>query len=196
MTPQTDIFPKVRALLNDETTPYRWKDSELLGWVDECLDVLVDIRPDLFNSIGEHTCVTGAEQELVLPRVRQFQEVTRIVGGGAVLPTNRVVLDQFKPGWYSDTQAAALNWMPHPESFKKFYLYPPSPDGQVVEVRYVQAHQSLASVSDAINLPENYAAAITAYVVARSEAKDDEQINANRMQQFLSDFDGMVKGGG
>jgi hypothetical protein len=196
MTPDIDVIPKVRTLLNDETTPYRWKDSELLGWVNECLDVLVDIRPDLFNSLGTHTCTTGSEQLLTFDRVRLFQEVARVVGGNAVLPTDRTILDKFRPSWYMDTPAAAQNWMLHPESFKKFYLYPPAPYGQEVEVRFVQAPTTLSSISDQIPLPENYAGAVTAYVVARAEAKDDEQINANRMQQFLSDFAGMVKGGG
>jgi len=195
MTPQTDIFPKVRYLLNDETTPYRWKDSELIDWVNECLNVMVDIRPDLFNSQTTYTCTLGVEQVCTFDRMRTIQEIVQVVNGPAVLGTDRQLLDRFRPNWFNDTPAQAINWMPHGESYKKFYVYPPAPDGQQLIVRFVQAHAPLTAATDSISIPENYAPAVTAYVVARAEAKDDEQINANRMQQFLSDFAGMIKAG-
>lgn len=196
MTPQADIIPGARRILNDEdASGYRWSDAELIGWVNDCLDVMVDLRPDLFNSLAVHTCAAGAEQTLNEPRMRGVQNVLRVTGGRAVLTTDREVLDAFNPDWYSIGQSAAVNWMPHPESPYKFYLYPPAPIGQQVDVRFIQAHQEVGA-TDSINVPENYAPAIIAFCVARAEAKDDEQINSGRMQAFLSDFAGMIGVGG
>lgn len=195
MTPES-VIKKARYLLNDETAPYRWSDDEMLAWVNECLMAMVDLRPDLFNQLVEHTCVQGAEQQCAAPRLRLVQNVLRVTGGNAVNDTSREALDMYNPSWYTMTPATAVNWMPHPESPAKFYLYPPAPIGQKVDVRIVQAHPVLTSASDSIAIPDNYEAAITAYTVARCEAKDDEQVNSGRMQAFMSDFAGMLGVGG
>lgn len=196
MTPQTDIIPQVRRLLQDEiASSYRWSDAELLGWITAALDAIVDLRPELFNAQFTHVCTAGVEQELVEPRVRQFQEVVRIVGGPAVTPTSREILDLFNPAWPTTASGAAIHWMPHPESFKKFYVYKPAAAGQQLLVRCVQSHAPITATTDSINLPENYAPAIQAFVIYRAESKDDEQINSGRAQAFMSDFAGMIGAG-
>ena len=193
MTPAVDIIPQARFLLQDEQA-VRWTDAELLTWINDCLSVMLGIRPDLFNVLATHSCAAGAEQSLTVDRQVQFQEVVRVVGGTAVLPTSRQVLSSFNPSWFLGTEGPAVNWMPHDESPTKFYVSPPSPAGQQLQVRLVQDHATLVSVTDTINLPENYAPAIGAFVVSRAEAKEDEQVNNGRMAAFMSDFVGMIGG--
>lgn len=192
MTPQ-DIIPPVRRVLNDENaSSYRWSDAELLGWINACINVMVDLRPDLFSAQETHVCTAGPRQEVTFDRVRLVQEVVRITDGAAILPVDREVFDRYNPSWYTGSSGPAANWMPHPASPKRFYLYPPSPAGQHVEVVYIRAHVPITAITDTINLPENYAPAIQAFVVYRAESKDDEQINTSRAQAFMSDFAGMV----
>jgi hypothetical protein len=190
MTPQ-DIINSVRIVLNDATVPYRAGDPELLQRVNDALAVMVDIRPDLFTVSAPHTCTDGAEQVCTFPRLRVVQEVPRIVGGAALRVASRDALDLFWPGWYSDTPGAAREWMHHPESRDRFYLYPPAVAGQIVEVRFVQSHATLA-LTDTIGVPEQYRPAIEAFVVSRTESKDDEHINTGRAQAAMTDFAMMV----
>ena len=180
-----------RRILNDARLPFRSDDTELLAFMNECLNVMVDLRPDLFVTQTTHTCTAGAEQTLALDRVRNIQDVPRIVGGAVVLPTSRALLDRFAPGWYTDTPAAAMNWMPHPRT-EKFYVDPPAPSGQVLQVFVTQAPLPLAALSGTVDLNDNYAGAITAYIVNRVSSKDDESVNAGRAALFMNDFAGMI----
>lgn len=181
-----------RRILNDERIQYRTPDSELLAFFNECLGAMVDLRSDLFNVSGTHTCTAGAEQTLTLPRVRDIVDVPRIVGGGVVLPTDRVLLDRFAPGWYADTPAPAMNWMVHPVGQEQFYVDPPAPAGQVLQVMFVQTPAQVTALTDTVPLPENYSAAITAYLVNRVSSKDDESVNSGRAALFMSDFAGLI----
>jgi hypothetical protein len=195
MTPN-DILSGVRTLLNDKTPPYRNGNDELLGRINDCLGVMLDMRPDLFITSDEHTCTAGAEQVCTFERLRQVVEVPRVVGGNALTVADRLTLDQFRPGWYQDTEADAQHWIQHPKSIERFYLYPPSPAGQVVEVRFLQAHAAITALDSVIDIPENYQSAIEAFVVNRAESKDDEHVNSGRAAAFMSDFAGMIGAGG
>lgn len=181
-----------RRILNDERIPYRSADTELLDFFNECLGAMVDLRSDLFIVSGTHTCTAGAEQTLTLPRVRDIVDVPRIVGGGVVLPTDRVLLDRFAPGWYADTAGPAMNWMVHPVGQEQFYVDPPAPSGQVLQVMYVQTPAEVTALTDTVPLPANYSAAITAYLVNRVSSKDDESVNSGRAALFMSDFAGLI----
>lgn len=181
-----------RRIVNDERIPYRNSDNEYLAFVNECLGAMVDLRSDLFIVAGTHTCTLGAEQTLTQDRVRDVVDVPRIVGGTVVLPTDRVLLDRFAPGWYADTPAPAMNWMMHPVGQEKFYVDPPAPAGQVLEVMYVQTPTQVTALTDTVDLPANYSGAITAYLVNRVSSKDDENVNSGRAALFMSDFAGLI----
>ncbi len=43
-----DIIRRVRALLQDSTTPFRYSDSDMFDSVNDGLDRMVDLRPDYF----------------------------------------------------------------------------------------------------------------------------------------------------
>lgn len=186
MTPQ-NIITDARYILNDtDETKRRNTDAELLGWVNDALAVAVDVRPDLFSTTGDHTCSTGAEQTASFARCVRIQEVVRVVGGGAVLPSDRGALDAFKPAWYADAAGAAVNWLPHSDP-QKFYLYPPAANTQHVEVRYVESPATLA-LTDTVPVSDNYRTALVNFVVGYAETKDDESVNSNRAAQAKSDF--------
>lgn len=192
MTPQIDIVPAVRLVLNDEfASEYRWQDSELLQWVNDCLSAMVDLRPDLFSVVATHQCTAGAEQTLIQPRQVRLTEVIRVVGGNAVWPCDRESLDMFSPSWYSQAGGPAVNWMPHRESPLKFYVSPPALISQQLEVAFVQKH-AVVGMTDTINVSDNYAPAIQAFVIGRAESKDDEQVNSGRMAAFMADFAVMI----
>lgn len=186
----SDHTPQIRNIINDQLGT-RWSDSEILGYFNDCLGVMVDLRPDLFGSTATHTCATGAEQ--TLNQVRQIR-VNGVLSGpsGAVTPMNKADLDQFNPAWTMGAPGSARNWAPHEADPLKFYLSPPSNSGQLVVVAFTQAHAKLASLNDTINLPDNYGPAIQAFVINRANMKDDEAVNTGRGNAFMQDFMGMI----
>lgn len=189
MTPN-DHLPQIRFILNDADGT-RWTNVELLGHFNDCLAVMVDLRPDLFGATATHTCATGAEQTLSQARLVR---VNGVLSGpsGAVTPVNKADLDQFNPAWTLGAPGPARNWSPHEADPLKFYLSPPSNSGQLVVVAFTQAHAKLASLNETINLPENYGPAIQAFVINRANMKDDEAVNTGRGNAFMQDFMGMI----
>lgn len=193
MTPQ-NIITAARYVLNDTvSTRYRNTDAELLGWVNDGLDVMVGAVPQLFSVTSSHTCVAGAEQAPSFARLVAVLDVPRITTGAALLRADRAALDAFRPGWYLDTQAAAANWLPHGASPKKFYLHPPAAITQAVDVTFVQAPPVLL-IGDTIPVSDNYQPALVSFVVGMAESKDDEAVNSNRAAQAKAEFVAMIKG--
>lgn len=193
MTPQ-DILTAARYVLNDTvSTRYRNTDAELLGWVNDALDVMVGVLPQLFAATSAHACTAGAEQSPSFARLVAILDVQRITGGGAILRADKAALDAFRPGWYSDSSGAAVNWFPHQASPKKFLLYPPSANGQSVDVVFAQAPAALL-IGDTIPVSDNYQPALVNFVVGMASSKDDEAVNSNRSAQAKADFVAMIKG--
>jgi len=192
VTPQ-DIITEARRILNDTvSTRYRNTDTEMLGWVNTLLDIMVDVRPDLFSKIGSHTCTNGAEQTAAFTRIARVLDVRRVVGGNVILPADKSVLDAFSPDWYNATPAAAVNWMPGISPFK-FYLSPPAQNTQSVEVQYAEAPATL-TLTDPVPVSDNYQPALVSGVVGWCETKDDESVNSNRASQLKADFIALIKG--
>jgi hypothetical protein len=193
MTPQ-DIITEARYILNDtESTRYRNTDAELLGWVNDALDVMVGERPELFVTVSDHTCTVGVEQSPTFARLVRVLGVNRVVGGNALLQADRATLDAFLPGWRELDSAAAVHWLPHPDP-KKFYLYPPAAISQAVEVPFVQAPATLL-IGDTIPVSENFRPALLNFVVGMAETKDDEHVDSGRAAQAKSDFVAMITKG-
>lgn len=190
MTPQ-NIITDARYILNDtDATAYRNSDNELLGWVNDLLDIMAGVRPEFFSEIADHTCSTGAEQTLATTRAVKILDVRRVVGGTAILPADKAALDAFSPGWYSEAASAAVNWMPGISPLK-FYLYPPAANTQHVEVLFVRAPAVLV-IGDTLPIPDNYQMAFVNGVVGYAEAKDDEHVDSNRSAQAKADFVALI----
>jgi hypothetical protein len=193
MTPQ-QIINDARYVLNDTvSTRYRNTDAELLGWVNDALDAMVGVLPQLFAVTSAHTCTAGAEQAPSFARLVAILDVQRITGGAAILRADKAALDAFRPAWYSDASGAAANWFPHQASPKKFLLYPPSANGQSVDVVFAQAPVALA-LDDVVPVSDNYQPALVSFVVGMASSKDDEATNTNRAAQAKADFVAMIKG--
>lgn len=194
-----DVIDRARYVLQDEgrdrpgdpVNPalYRWTDAEFFLWINDALSAALQIRPALFVKQAMHQCTAGYYQTLSVARA---VELVDIIG----LPIADVAaLTQFSPGWQSAPAASAKNWMRAPGDLLSFYLSPPSPSNQTLPVMLTQAHVRVDSPDDVIELPEVYIQAIADYVVAMAEAKDDEQIDANRQQAALAAFASKIKGG-
>lgn len=182
-----------RSILNDPAG-VRYSDSDLLQYANDALDQMTGLVPSVFYADGDLTCVpTKAMQSVSCADALSLAAIKRVKNGRAVLPTTKDVLDAYDPDWQSSTPAAAVNWMPSIDDPLRFFIYPPAPDGQILEISYVRIPPEFAS-GDTTMVPAKYSDAISDYIVHRAESRDDEYVNTGRAAQFLQSFIGKVKG--
>jgi hypothetical protein len=195
MTPQT-IITSARYILNDtSTTDPRQSDAELLGYVNDGLKTSVGLRPDLFSTVGDFTCVAGqCEQSLAFGTATALIEVLCIHGGSALTPFDIASMDHFNPGWRADTAGAAVQWARFPNDPLKFFVYPKAPADQTVDVRYVRPATAFALDDEITDLPEALHPALVDFVVFRSESKDNEHVLSQRAKDHQAAFVAQIKG--
>ena len=187
MTPQA-VITEVRRLLLDETEPYRYSDTFLLGLVNQGLKRMAVLRPDLFAAVGTVTCDEDAVVQSAPADSIRLIEVYSVVGGNAVTETNRETLDQNVPSWPADTQGAAVNWMRNVRNPNKFYIYPKAPVGHVLSVEYAQTPSDYALVDTVLLLPGAYFPVVVDVTMFLAESVDNEHVTSGRAKMFQDSF--------
>lgn len=177
-----------RCVLNDIEAPYRYSDPDLIEYGNGALRALPGIKPQWLYTEGEVACVQGnALQSVSYDDAHSLVAVLRIKGGAAVLPCDKATLDAFSPSWESGTPGAAKNWMPNGDDPVRFYVYPPAPANQVLNVLYVRIPGPFTADQDT-DLPETITEAVADYIVGMAESRDDEHVNDARATQFINQF--------
>jgi hypothetical protein len=184
-----------RGILQDlDVDDTRYSDADLLEYGNGALRSLPTIRPELCYEEGELECEVGkALQSVSFDDAHSLVDVVRIKDGSAVLKCDKVALDAFNPTWMTTTAAAAQNWMPNGNDPRRFYLYPPAPAAQVLEVIYVAIPGPFAAGDDT-GFPLTLTEAVTDYIVGMAESRDDEHVTSQRAAQFIAQFASRLKG--
>jgi hypothetical protein len=194
MTPAS-IINDARGILQDRDPDYRYEDSDLLAYVNDAIKSAVVLRPDLFSTIGDYTCITGqCEQALDFEDAVALIEVLSHHGGNAIFPFDLSSMDAFNPGWRNDTAGPAIQWARFSNDPIRFYIYPKAPVAQNIDVRYVRRPVEYGLNDTITELPEIYKPAIVYYVVGMAESRDDEHVNSQRAAQFMAQFSAILKG--
>ena len=184
-----------RSILNDtDSTSYRYSTADLLQYGNDALDQMVTLIPSVFYTQGEVECVEGALQSVSFDEARALVDVRRVKDGSAVMPTDKKILDAFDPTWTTGTTGAAKNWMTVDNDPMRFYLYPPAPEAQVVDVIYIRIPDEYEA-DDPTGVPETYADAVADYIVYRAESRDDEHVISQRVQAYYQSFLTKCQGG-
>lgn len=189
MTPR-DIIQQARYLtLDTDSVVPRQSDDELLSYVNEGLREACILRPDLFSTVGDMTCVAGqCEQAITFMDATQLLDVLCIHGGRAITPMDRAAMDLFRPNWRADAAGPAQHWAPLTGDPLAFFIYPKAPPGQVLDVRYVRNPGVYALGDTIVDLPASYQPALSDFVVYRAESKDDEHVLNQRAAAHYAAF--------
>jgi hypothetical protein len=183
-----DPIAIARGVLNDTEAPYRYSDADLLRYANDALDVAAELRPSLFYTEGEVQCEVGkALQSVSYDDAAALVDVLRIKSGNAVLKTDRATMDAFQPGWMTAAAGAAQNWMPFADDPMRFFVTPPAPANQVLEVVFVRIPGEYAADEDT-GLPTTLDSAIAHYIIAAAEYRNDEDVNSGRSEQGARAF--------
>lgn len=182
------VLTEVRRVLQDNTAPYRYSDTYLLGFANQALKRMAVLRPDLFAYIGTVTCTAGAVIQSAPADSIRIMEVFQVQDGNGVTEVNRDSLDETYPGWMNDAAGACVNWMRHVRNPNRFFIYPKAPAGQVLVVEYSQAPPDYAADADVALLPDAYFPVVVDGTIFLAESVDNEHVNSNRAQLFQQTF--------
>lgn len=182
-----------RGILNDPDA-VRYSAADLLQYANDAIDQLVTLVPMLFYTHVDLACVAGATlQSVPASEAKALININRIKNGNAVTRIDKDALEAYNPGWHLATAAAAKHWMPVDDDPLRFYIYPPAPASQTLDVTYVKIPAEFAVGADT-GLPTSLSDAIADYVVGRADSRDSTHVMSGRAAQFMSSFIAKVKG--
>lgn len=185
----SDVITEARVLLQDtHATLQRYSDADLLRFANQALQRIAILRPDLFSYFGNIPCTAGTVLQALPDDAVRLMEVFSVVGGSSVRETNRETMDDVYPQWVSDTAGPAVNWMRHPRSATKFFIYPKAPVSQQLVVEYAQSPSDYAAGDTVELLPEAYFPTVVDGVVFLAESIDNEHVNSGRAELFQKSF--------
>ena len=196
-----DIITRFRILAQDEdSSSYRWLDSELVRWINEGYSRIVALRPDATATRKTVTLVDGPFQAfdaIGISDAYSIIDVTRNVypSKSAIRFIDRQDLDYNIPDWHSEAQSSTIErWSMSKDVPREFVVYPPAISGSTIEIVYAadpgQHNPASSSVgTDQIKLADSYSPILLDYVAYRAYSKDaDDSINAGRATAFASSF--------
>lgn len=193
------LIDGAKLILQETTTGgTRWKNEELLGWLNESYQAIVQIKPEA-NSITEDlTLVAGTKQEIPATGLRLL-DITRCMSaesdGMAITLVSRHQLDTTRRGWHREDPTLDIeHYVFNPDAPRTFYVYPPAVDGADVEGIYSAVptkHEDAAidSATEVIKLTDIYAPVMLDYILYRAYSKDaDHTANTNRAMLHYQAF--------
>jgi len=188
-TPQ-DVIDEVRGAIQDATPTYRYDDAAILRAINHCLKRIALLRPDLFAYVTSFTCVAGTVQTLPADSVRIIDVLQGSAGN--VNEVNRATLDLAQSTWQADVTGPTQDWMRHVRNPNIFFVYPPSPNGQVLTIEYVQAPKNYAINEVITLLADVYFPVLVDCVVWWFESFDNESVSNQRAQMFQQSWNQML----
>lgn len=182
----------------------RWTNEELIGWLNESYQAIVQIKPDASSINASVPLVEGTRQEIpedglrLIDVVRNTSSTSDKLG---ILVTTRRALDTTRRSWHADTASVDIEQYVFDEQDPtRFYVYPPAATGAEVEVIYSSTptphdvSRGLPGLKDdPIRLNDSYAPVITDYILYRAYSKDAEHAaNLNRAQMHMQAYMGSL----
>ena len=185
-----EIVDRARRILQDTTSGgTRWRDAELLDWINDAQREIVLLKPNSYSSVEDHTLVQGTKQDLPATGLLLLT-VVRNTGGRAVRRVDRNILDSENPDWHNATESNTVeHYVFDEDSPTTFWVYPPqtATPGQV-EIIYSRAPAELASLANVISLNDIYANVILDYILYRAYSKDTDY--AGNQQRAANHYNG------
>jgi len=187
MTPST-IIAEVRTLIQDTKAPFRYSDSVLLGFVNQTLQRMAVLRPDLFSEIADLPTTPNVVLQSLPPGSVRLVEIYQVKNGNVVTEVNRDMLDRSTPSWVSDPAGTPVNYVRHPRNPYKFFVYPRPAPGVVLIAEYAKTPPTYTLAQTITVLPEAYFPVIVDGTVFLAESIDNEYVNSGRAKLFQDAF--------
>ncbi|MCP4090334.1 MAG: hypothetical protein GY746_11135 [Gammaproteobacteria bacterium] len=186
------IIDKVRSTLQDITPGgMRYKDDELLGWLNSAQTEIAFHKPEATSKNMAIPLAAGTLQYLpqggiqFLKLDRNENNASGTAPGRAIRVSRSIELDTATPDWHTQPGSDTIfHYVFNEDNPDRFYVYPPSDSSGTfggLEVnganRWVRAVFSVAptpvaAVTDYIDVPDVFANIIMDYILFRAYGKD------------------------
>lgn len=178
----TSILTKVQLILQD-TTNVRWTEAELLGWLNDSYKEIINARPDAHSESYTFACTQNSTRQVLPSGAIRLLDVTyNLSSGRAIRLLPRIVLDDTRRAWHTETGADIEHWMFDPKLPREFFVYPaPSAPGHQIEIVYSSVPADHTDAAGDYRLIDSYHNATVDYMLYRAYSKDAEYAaNAQR----------------
>jgi len=185
------LIDSAKLLLQETSTSgTRWKNEEILGWLNEAYQAIIQAKPDA-NSITEDMALAAGTKQNVPATGLRLLDVVRSTDpasdGMSITLVSRHQLDITRRGWHREDETADIeHYIYNADDPRTFYVFPPAVADTNIEIIYSAVpskHETTAitSESEIIKLTDVYAPVMLDYILYRAYSKDaDHTANANR----------------
>lgn len=182
----------------------RWTNEELIGWLNEAYQAIVQIKPDASAINTSVELAEGTRQEIPSDGMRLIDVVRNTAVASqkmGIMVTTRRSLDTTRRSWHGDDPSVDVEqYMFDDQDPTRFYVYPPAATGAEVELIYSSTpspHDVALGLTgleaETIRLNDSYAPVITDYILYRAYSKDAEHAaNLNRAQMHMQAYMGSL----
>jgi hypothetical protein len=190
MTVSSDIvLANAARLLGDEGNIH-WPAYVMLAWLNEAQHTIAVEAPTSSTTVADVTCVAGARQSLP-------DGGLSLLGVDNVRFVDKGSIDRENTTWQSTVTANNTTAMvaANPANPREFFTYPPreGTPGTLADVEY-SVLPAAVTLGDDITLPDQYAEAITDWIIYRGLSEDTDLAEPGRAEHFLKSFSARVGG--
>jgi hypothetical protein len=195
------VINNAKLVLQEVTSAgTRWTNEELIGWLNEAYQAIVQIKPDASTINAPLELTEGTRQQIPDDGLRLIDVVRNTANSSqqlGILVASRQSLDTTRRSWHADPKSVDIEqYIFDDQDPKHFYVYPPAASGAEVELIYSavpEPHdvaQGLQGLSgERIKLNDSYGPVITDYILFRAYSKDAEHAkNMNRAQLHMQSY--------
>lgn len=154
-----------------------WSLTELLRYLNDGLQLMVQYVPHEFSKVKTDTLVAGAEQSLPAQGVELVEILANVNANDtyADVPfeTTKRSLSLGDPAWRQASPGTAKEWAKDPSSPTTYWVSPPAAAGNKVEIEYIE-HPSTLVINGVLPIHGDLEPALADYVLYRAFSKDTD----------------------
>lgn len=189
MTP-AEVITEVRRLVQDQLVPYRYSDAVLLGYVNQSLQRMAILRPDLFTDIVDIATTAGAAVQSLPAEAIRLVDIFQVKNGNAITEVDRETMNRNYPGWMNEASGTPVNFMRHVKNPDRYFLYPRPAAGVVLVGEYAKSPIDYTLDASIDVISDTYFPVLVDGVVYLAESIDDEHVQSGRAKLFYDSFVG------
>ena len=187
MTP-AEVITEVRRLVQDQLVPYRYSDAVLLGYVNQSLQRMAILRPDLFTDIVDITTTADAAVQSLPAEAIRLVDIFQVKNGNAITEVDRETMNRNYPGWMNEASGTPVNFMRHVKNPDRYFLYPRPAAGVVLVGEYAKSPIDYTINASIDVISDTYFPIVVDGTVYLAESIDDEHVQTGRAKLFYDSF--------
>lgn len=187
MTP-AEVITEVRRLVQDQLVPYRYSDAVLLGYVNQSLQRMAILRPDLFTEIVDITTTADVAVQSLPAEAIRLVDIFQVKNGNAITEVDRETMNRNYPGWMSEASGTPVNFMRHVKNPDRYFLYPRPAAGVVLVGEYSKSPADYTINASIDVIADTYFPIVVDGTVYLAESIDDEHVQSGRAKLFYDSF--------